>query len=334
MLTSAQITLRTETGMHISDVAPTGPSPDQLWLDTGQVPNALYRWDGSDWVLCGVDIDLENYYTKSETNTLFEQTDQAISLKADSSTVSALTTRVTSAEQKITPTAIVSTVRASAQYQYDLNYGRNYVLMSDQSYTFVDNYYRYPSGSTSTYTGITLSVSKDLYEHSGQAANLRLSFEIKRTNVVAASNNAYSGIWIYYDYVDTDGVTKTTGRGWLLRDTDTDFASTDSDWVWVTKGVLNLTSFSAIGITNLTYGTSTSAGTTGTVVFRNAKVEVSNTYTRWSPAPEDLGALPGRLTSAESSITQNANNIALKVSESVYNQEKIYRSNAAPTSPT
>ena len=38
-----------------------------------------------------------------------------------------------------------------------------------------------------------------------------------------------------------------------------------------------------------------------------------------------------RMTDAESRITQNANSIALKVSTSLYNTEKVYRSNTAPT---
>ena len=38
-----------------------------------------------------------------------------------------------------------------------------------------------------------------------------------------------------------------------------------------------------------------------------------------------------RMANAESRITQNANNIALKVSTVTYNAEKVYRSSTAPT---
>lgn len=179
-------------------------------------------------------------------------------------------------------------------------------------------------------------MSDDLFVASGNGANIRISFDIKRTNVETtnASKN-YSGIWVYYRYLAEDGVTEnTTGRGWVLRTTDSTFVSTDSDWVRLTYGPLNLTAFSPTGLAYFMYGTSQAAGTTGTVQFRNAKLEVGNSFTSWTAAPEDLGALPDRMTSAESKITQNASNIDLKVSQSIYNQEKIYRSSAAPSTPT
>ena len=69
---------------------------------------------------------------------------------------------------------------------------------------------------------------------------------------------------------------------------------------------------------------------TGNVRFRNVKLEVLDAWTDWSAAPEDIYGLAGRMDSAESRITQNAGNIALKVSTSVYNTEKVYRSNTAP----
>ena len=70
---------------------------------------------------------------------------------------------------------------------------------------------------------------------------------------------------------------------------------------------------------------------TGTLRYRNVKLEVLDVWTDWSAAPEDIYGLAGRMTSAESRITQNANSIALKVSTSLYNTEKVYRSNTAPT---
>ena len=51
-----------------------------------------------------------------------------------------------------------------------------------------------------------------------------ISFDIKRTNVntsASSTANVYTGVWVYYRYLDTDGTTvKTTGRGWYLRSTD------------------------------------------------------------------------------------------------------------------
>ena len=334
MLACAQITIRQAQDWEISTTAPANPTPDTLWLDTSVSPHVMKRWTGNAWVPVGVNAG--DVYLRTEVDTRFTQTDQAISLKANETTVSALASRVTSAEQKITPTAIVSTVRSSTEYRSDRYTGRNYVPQSHQVHTFVNSTYRYADGSPSTYTGWSLAISPDLFEHSGYGASLRISFEVKRTNVdAAASAGIYSGVWMYYRYYGADGTTIiTTGRGWYLRTTDTDFTSTDQDWVRIVKGPLNLAQYNPISLAYFMYGTSASSGTTGTVQFRNLKVEVGDAFTDWSAAPEDLNSLPGRLSTAETSIQQNANNIALKVNTSTYNMEKVYRGTVAPASPT
>ena len=86
-------------------------------------------------------------------------------------------------------------------------------------------------------------MSDDLFEHSGSASNIRLSFDLKRTDVdtsAASVANVYTGIWVYYRYVDTNGNTVITGRGWYLRSTDASFVATDEDWVRMRFGPLNL----------------------------------------------------------------------------------------------
>ena len=195
--------------------------------------------------------------------------------------------------------------------------------------------YRNPNGTMTNYTGWNMSVSEDLFAHSGNGANIRISFDIKRTNVntsASSTANVYTGIWVYYRYLDTDGTTvKTTGRGWYLRSTDANFVATDGDWVRMQYGPLNLTSFHPTSIAYFTLGTGGSNGVTGTVQFRNIKLEVLDRWTAWSAAPEDLYGMVSRMVNAESRITQNANNIALKVSTSTYNTEKVYRGSTAPT---
>ena len=332
MLACAQITIRQAQDWEVSATAPANPTPDTLWLDTSVSPHVMKRWTGSAWVPVGVNVG--DVYLRTEVDTRFAQTDQKIALKANETMVSALATRMTSAEQKITPTAIVSTVRSSAAYKYDLYDGRNYVLQSQAVHTFVNNRYRQPTGESTTWSSYSLSVSNDLYAHSGNGANIRMSFEIKRSNVASTNSNGYySGIWVFYRYLDGT-TTYTTGRGYYLRISDSDFTATDGDWVRLTKGPLNLTSYSPISIAYFQYGSSGADGTTGTVQFRNAKLEVGNDYTGWSPAPEDLGGLPERMTTAETSIQQNTNSIALKVNTSSYNAEKVYRGTVAPASPT
>ncbi len=129
MLATAQITIRDDADVFISTIAPTTPVEDMLWLDTSVIPHRLKRWSGSAWVECGADVDLSAYYTKTEINTRFAQTDQAISAKADSSTVSSLGERIEQAEQKVTPEAITSAVTSAALYAYDKYY---YTIVTQQ----------------------------------------------------------------------------------------------------------------------------------------------------------------------------------------------------------
>ena len=319
----------------VVNAAPGNPAQNALWLDTSVQPNELKRWNGTAWESCGADVDLSAFYTKTEMDTRFEQTSAAIALKADATTVGALEQRVEAAEQKVTPQAITSAVTSSALYAYEKYAGRNYCLNSGNTHTFVDNRYRNPNGTMTDYTGWNMSVSEDLFAHSGNGANIRISFDIKRTNVntsASSTANVYTGVWVYYRYLDTDGTTvKTTGRGWYLRSTDANFVATDGDWVRMQYGPLNLTSFHPTSIAYFTLGTGGSNGVTGTVQFRNIKLEVLDRWTAWSAAPEDLYGMSTRMANAETRITQNANNIALKVSTVTYNAEKVYRSSTAPT---
>ena len=329
----AQITQSDQ--IAVANAAPGNPTQNALWLDTSGQPNELKRWNGTAWESCGADVDLSAFYTKTEMDTRFEQTSAAIALKADATTVGALEQRVEAAEQKVTPQAITSAVTSSALYAYEKYAGRNYCLNSGNTHTFVDNRYRNPNGTMTNYTGWNMSVSEDLFAHSGNGANIRISFDIKRTNVntsASSTANVYTGVWVYYRYLDTDGTTvKTTGRGWYLRSTDANFVATDGDWVRMQYGPLNLTSFHPTSIAYFTLGTGGSNGVTGTVQFRNIKLEVLDRWTAWSAAPEDLYGMSTRMANAETRITQNANNIALKVSTVTYNAEKVYRSSTAPT---
>ena len=154
MIAQAQITIADLNDPIQQGEAPASPVPGMLWLDTSSIPNLLRRWDGTNWVECSADVDLSEYYTKSETNTLFEQTNNAIALKADSATVSSLGERLDAAEQKVTPEAIASAVTSSAMYAYEKYAGRNYCLNSSNVHTFVDNKYR-----SVPYTHLTLTTN-------------------------------------------------------------------------------------------------------------------------------------------------------------------------------
>ena len=108
--------------------------------------HALYRFvDGAFKPLSqiGYEAYTEVGNLRTETETAIEQTNAAIALKADATTVSNLEQRVESAEQKVTPEAITSAVTSSALYAYEKYAGRKYCLNSDNTHTFVDNKYRY-----------------------------------------------------------------------------------------------------------------------------------------------------------------------------------------------
>ena len=162
---------------------------------------------------------------RTETQTAIEQTNAAIALKADQTAMDAMSERMDSAELKLEPDQLMSSIRSSSLYRYDRYGGRNYALDSSGPYSFEGGYYKYPSGTVSAYTGVQVATSDDLFEHSGNGATLRLSFDIKRTDIDAASASTagvYCGIWVYYRYYGgTDGTTLyTTGRGYYLRTTD------------------------------------------------------------------------------------------------------------------
>lgn len=66
------------------------------------------------------------------SSTITQQADQ-IALKADQTTVNDINTRLNTAEQKITPTAITSTVRSSTEYTNDLGAKENTVFKQNTS---------------------------------------------------------------------------------------------------------------------------------------------------------------------------------------------------------
>ena len=295
----------------------------------------LYRFvDGAFKPLSqvGYDASVAVGETRQEMSTRFEQTDAAIALKADQTEVDSLSTRVQSAEQKITPQAITATVAASALYAFEKYEGRNYCLDSGNEFTFISNRY-YEDGKATSLTLKSLAVSDDFFAHSQSGASIRISLDIRRQGVEAseaATPGVYSGLWVYYLYSE-NGQFKTVGRGWYLRTTDASFQATDDGWVRLQYGPLDLSPYDPVSISYFALGTSAANGMTGNVRFRNVKLEVLDAWTEWSAAPEDIYGLAGRMDSAESRITQNAGNIALKVSTSLYNTEKVYRSSTAPT---
>ena len=192
--------IRDRENWHIADRPPETPAADTLWLVTSVTPHLLKRWDGAEWVSCGAETDLSQYYTKTEMDTRLEQTDSGIAALASrvattADDTAALAARLEQAELKITPEAITSAVRETGLYQYGAYEGHNYLRSSGDTLTFT-NGNLVENGEETSRRYVTLPFSQDLFAHSGNASSLYLSFDIRRTDVALGGNNsvrAYAG---------------------------------------------------------------------------------------------------------------------------------------------
>ena len=255
---------------------------------------------------------------RTELQTAIEQTNASIALKADKTTVDNLTKRVSSAEQKITADAIVSTVRSSSAYEADL---------ADKA-----------SASE------VMAVQEDLAAMQIGGRNLLLSSQAERT---IKNSAAMIDISAYGQTLMAAGETDVV----ISFDAKADTATSVDHYPRTSAGAVvskakstavttewhrysQVYTFSANTYTQFTIRSNASVtggggSSTASVMLRNIKLEVGNKATDWTAAPEEMET---RMASAESSITQNAANIALKVSTSTYNTEKVYRSTSAPSS--
>ena len=99
---------------------------------------------GVTWYICGIKFEQGNkatYWTESDsdirtyTSAQLTILDNEISSKASQTSVTDLTTRMDTAESKITPTAITNTVRSSTEYQNDLDGKVNTSTLANYSTT-------------------------------------------------------------------------------------------------------------------------------------------------------------------------------------------------------
>ena len=204
-------------------------------------------------------------------------------------------------------------MRETGLYQYGAYEGRNYLRSSGDTLTFT-NGNLVENGEETSRRYVTLPFSQDLFEHSGNASSLYLSFDIRRTDVALGGNNsvrAYAGFWFRYTAADAEGSVSNGDRGWYRRVTDAGFVSTDEDWVRIKLGPLDLSGFNAASLRDFQIGINAAYEVTGTVQIRHILVEANSQTGIWSPAPEELDSVAERLALAESFIRQNASSIAL-----------------------
>jgi phage minor structural protein len=242
----------------------SGMSSGDLWFDTDD-NNREYRYDNGTWQ---------------------EVTDLRT---AD------LVSRVTTAEQKITADAIISTVTSSSTFKQSQVYGRNYALQSDIDWTFVNGL----CGSTDT---MQLNATSGLSTIS--LTNLKVSYDF---------------IWSGYsqDIVDNRTIIAYlrlvwTGNADPNNQTNVNYISTLNVYAPSTGATsyfrtsynFTLSSYRVISINNVRLvGVTTSPGTIG---IKRIKLETGAQATPWCPAVEDLADYDVRLTIAEQKITADA----------------------------
>lgn len=178
--------------------------------------------------------------------------------------------------------------------------GRNLILDSD-----VWNI----SGITST--GVTASISDGVLKVVTTSGNGNWH-NFSRSNVIEDNLNTGDTFTFGIEIKSTDGTKPPTiffknGMGYYsMKGT----VSSDYSWCYYT-GTWNKTNDIW-----LHFGWSSAIGT---YYIRKIKLEKGNILTDWSPAPEDfqsdLSALSGRITAAETNITNNSKEIALKASQ-------------------
>lgn len=320
MRTCAQITIRDETDISITPSEPAAPTQDELWLDTSVTPNTLKRWDGTAWVAVGPDIDLTEYYTKTQLDTKLTQTDAAIALKADKTVTDSLGNRLETAEATLTTQAgqISSVVTQSQTTTNTLNAltigGRNYVLNSNATLEL--------NHTGSTFTSVWLSpapIMSDDFLTDCLGKNILISYYAMCENLVRADTGSWIGIQITFN-TDTPNVFV-----YSIMTVTTTLDSGTKPWARYRLTTTIPSNAVSVRSTMLTI-----QNCRGLVRLRYPQVECGNRITDYRPAPEDLAL---RMSSAESAITQQANQIALKVNTATYNAERVYRGVSAPASP-
>jgi len=286
-----------KAALELADVtvgaaAPAGPQAGKLWVDTSGAAPQFKRFSDGAWQIV-TDLSkadqaaltaLTTRVTSAETS--ITQTQNAIALKADKTTTDGLNTRLTTAEQQITPEKIVSTVKSG------LIIGGANLIASSAARTLaagsnVNNYW-------TVYTGLK----------QGQPYTLSIDSIVRNAGTATAVTLRYYDITSSPNSMGAELGTMDVGGG--------------RQSITFTPRVLAGATWSLLIYAGITQQT-----TNNTITFNGVQLELGNVATAWSPAPEDqasaaaLTALTGRVTSAETSITQTQNSITSKADKTV-----------------
>ncbi|WP_313515127.1 hypothetical protein [Sphingobacterium sp.] len=251
---------------------------------------------------------------KTYTDSQITIVNNAITLKSDKTVTDGLTARMTSAETKITPDAIKSTVRAETlQIASDAVTsiqvgGRNLLLNSNAGGSYFGGY----SGATVTRTINTVSVPE---WGASDATRVVSSGGTSTIRVITALGTPKTGETI-------------TISGWFKNNGTTPFVVASNQGARASRmepGESRRVVFEGIegnGVGSVQFQINpTLISNNVDFTWWRLQYEFGNKVTDWKPSPDDVEnkvtALTTRVTNAETSITQTNNAIALKADKTV-----------------
>ncbi|OYD44141.1 hypothetical protein CHU00_18415 [Sphingobacterium cellulitidis] len=272
----------------------------------------------TDWSLNPDDVinDISNITTRvTNTETSITQTNASIALKADKTVTDGLNTRLNTAESKITPTAIISTVKDSTEAiantaVNNLKIGGNNIFKD----SLLEKVTQYGSASN---------------------GNITITSRTNQSNIIRVNKTSSANTALGWQNRDSDTFSIVQGKEYTLSFDIRSSGINELNYIYIMR---NDGSNSSIGSISIPSGTSfnrvnktfTAPFTSnqgffmisynGTAIgwfeITDVKIEEGNKGTGWSLNPLDLES---RITSAESSITQQAGLINLRVTQTELN---------------
>ncbi len=311
----AQITIADLSDPIISGSAPSNPVNDMLWLDTSVSPNVLKRYSNGAWVVV------------NDTSSLVE--------------------RITTAEQKITDDAIVSTVRTSTQYKNDLS-GKvdnskleEYSTIEQTSDAITSAVSGVQVGGRNLLKNSSFSENFDKWARSG-ASNAPYEittddgYKCAHIDVVESSsrrvsqdvidmikNDPYGQLYSFSADVKLENYVAGATNPYIQLYADGHYYTDDGTVAWnPSTSYFKVDKLNGLGWSRISYAFSYrypvaidanimihTGNCSGDLYFKNLKLERGNKATDWTPAPEDTDGKIDTVSNSISQVKQTADKI-------------------------
>ncbi|MCA1058122.1 hypothetical protein LCL96_04215 [Rossellomorea aquimaris] len=243
----------------------------------------------------------------SQANTLIKQNSQQVQLKASQSDLDTLKGRVSSTESSLTvQVGLIESKVSQTEFEKLQIGGRNYVPNSTKFKlngnapgvipTFTPEGYLqiFSQPDNGNYCAFYFSGTEwsSVEDYFVDGEEVTVSFEMKSPDHKKNPKVYVKPTMSYYPT--------------LKGNMGTGFIQLSVTMIWKKDSTINM----HLGFSNIV----------GTTIIRNMKIEKGNKSTSWTPAPEDtqgqIDGISGRMSSAETTITQNTTAIGLKASQS------------------